>query len=267
MTRRDFASRVLAAPALAALAPAQAAIARDLRLIAHRGGVVDASRPENSPAAVAAAIDHGYWMIEVDVRQTRDGEPILYHDRTLEKYYAESRGPEDLTWAELRKLKSNPGQKPPLHFEELCAMCSGRMRLMLDLKAQWEPPFYQRLLRHMTDGKIPGPIWSLGGARVRPLFDGKVMVSANRKSLLAAAEAGEPVAERYFLFELGSVLDKEAFDLSRKLNVAPVAAINTFRYTMAKRDEWEGPKEDIARLRALEVKHYQVDSRYEPLFG
>jgi len=259
MTRREFASTLLATPAAAA-------IAKGLHLIAHRGGVVDSTRPENSPGAVQSAIDRGYWMIEVDIRQTRDGEPVLYHDRTLEKYFSETRGAEELTWAELRKLKSNPGGKAPLHFEELCAMCGGKMRLMLDMKAQWEAPFYQRLLRYMVDGKIPGPIWSLGGQRVYPFFDGKVMVSSNRKSLLAAAEAGEAVAERYFLFELGSDLGKESFDLARKLKVAPVAAINTFRYTMAKRDEWEGPKEDIAKLRAMGIMHYQVDSIYEPLF-
>jgi glycerophosphoryl diester phosphodiesterase len=259
MTRRQFASTLLAAPA--------AAIAKGMRLIAHRGGVVDSTLPENSPGAVQSAIDRGYWMIEVDVRQTRDGEPVLYHDRTLEKYFSETRGVEECTWAELRKLKSNPGAKAPLHFEELCALCGGKMRLMLDLKAQWDPPFYRRLLRHMVDARIPGPIWSLGGQRVHPLFEGKVMVSANRKSLLAAGEAGEPVAERYFLFELGSDLDKKSFDLARKLKVVPVAAINTFRYTMAKRDEWEGPREDIARLRAMGLVYYQVDSLYEPLFG
>lgn len=260
MTRREFSSLLLAAPAAAA-------VSKDLRLIAHRGGVVDSGRPENSPGAVHGALDNGYWMIEVDVRKSRDGEPILHHDNVLSKYYGDSHRPEELTWAEMAKLKSTPGGKPPLHFEELCAMCKGKMRLMLDLKGQWEPAFYQRLLRHMLDNKIPGPIYSLGGPRVRPFFDGKVMVSVNRKTLQAAVEAGEPVAERYFLFELGNDIDQAAFDYARKLNVSPVAAINTFRYTMAKRDEWEGPKEDIHRLRALGVKDYQVDSRYEPLFG
>jgi glycerophosphoryl diester phosphodiesterase len=259
MTRREFSALVAA--------PAAAAIAKNLRLIAHRGGVVDSMRPENSPGAVQAAIANGYWMIEVDIRKSRDGEPVLHHDNVLTKYYADSHRPEELTWAEMRKLQSKPGGKPPLHFEELCAMCKGRMRLMLDMKGQWEPAFYQRLLRYMVDGGIPGPIYSLGGPRVRPFFDGKVMVSVNRQALRDAAEAGEPVAERYFLFELGSEVDEQALELARKLQVSPVAAINTFRYTMAKRDEWEGPKQDIDRLRGLGVKEYQVDSRYEALFG
>jgi glycerophosphoryl diester phosphodiesterase len=259
MTRREFSAGMFAASA--------GAQTPNIRLIAHRGGVVDAGRPENSPGAVQAAIDRGYWMIEVDVRKTKDGEPVLHHDPVLTKYYADARSPEELTWQELRRLKSTPGGKPPLHFEELCGMCAGKMRLMLDLKGQWEPAFYQRLLRLMLDGKVPGPIYSLGGPKVWPYFEGRVMVSLNRKGLAAAVEAGEPVGERYFLFELGSDIHQETFDLAMRSKVVPIAAINTFRYTMAKRDEWEGPKEDILRLRTLGVRDYQVDSRYEPLFA
>jgi hypothetical protein len=48
--------------------------------------------------------------------------------------------------------------------------------------------------------------------------------------------------------------------------VTPVAAINTFRYTESKRDEQKGAEEDVARLKQLGVVHYQIDSRYEPLF-
>jgi glycerophosphoryl diester phosphodiesterase len=238
-----------------------------VRLIAQRGGVVDSERPENSPGAVSTAIARGYWMIEVDVRRTRDGEPVLHHDPTLAKYYGTAQRPEELTWAEMRKPASKPGGKPPLHFEELCAMCTGRTRLMLDLKGQWDAPFYQRLLKLMLDGKVLEPIYSLGGPRVRTYFDGRVMVSVNRDSLEAALKAGEPVDSRYFLFELGSLMDRARVEFARQVKVTPVAAINTFRYTEAKRDEWEGPKEDIAKLRALGVDCFQVDSRYESLFG
>lgn len=258
MRRREF---------LSSAAAAAAGGAPELRLIAHRGGVVGPTRAENSEAAVRAAIERKYWMIEVDVRQTRDGEPVLYHDNTLEKYFGTGRRVEESTWAELRGLKSKIDAKPVLHFDQACALCGpAGLRLMLDLKGQWEPAFYLRLLRYMTENRIARPIWSLGGARVLPLFGGQVMVSANRQSLEAAAAAGRPVARENFLFELGSELSAESFSLANRLGVVPVAAINTFRYTMAKRDEWEGPKEDIATLRALGVASFQIDSRYEPLF-
>lgn len=243
------------------------AIAPDMHLIAHRGGVVDAHRPENSAGAITAAIERGYWMIEVDVRRTKDGEPILHHDPTLQRYYGDSRRPEELTSTEIKMLRANPAGGSPLHFEQACALCNGKMRLMLDLKgSDWPKEFYNRLLRIMEEQRIPTPIYSLGGARIKPLFDGRVMVSANRKALAAAAERGENVRHDYFLFELGSDLDEDAVALCRKLQVVPVAAINTFRYTMAKRDATLGPAEDVAKLRRLGVSYYQIDSRYEGLF-
>lgn len=258
LSRRGFISTLSAGMSLTAAPP--------VHLIAHRGGVVDSGRPENSPSAIQAAIEQKYWMIEVDIRRTQDGEPMLHHDRTFERYYNETRRPEEMTWSDIRKLRSTPGNAAPLHFEEACAMCGkAGMRLMLDLKGSWDAPFYQRLLRIMESAKIPQPVYSLGGPRVKPLFDGKVMVSVNRQSLREAADKGENVSRDYFLFELGSDLKQESYDLCRQLKVTPVAAINTFRYTMAKRDEWEGAKEDIAALRKLGVAHYQIDSRYSPL--
>ncbi|HWR52998.1 MAG TPA: hypothetical protein VN428_17945 [Bryobacteraceae bacterium] len=74
------------------------------------------------------------------------------------------------------------------------------------------------------------------------------------------------MASNYFLFELASVLDEDTVQLCQKYDVTPVAAINTFRYTMAKRDEIKGPEEDTARLKGLSVTHYQIDSRYDHLF-
>jgi hypothetical protein len=142
------------------------------------------------------------------------------------------------------------------------------MRLMLDLKGTgWPKEFYDKLWQSIEKSRIPGPVYSLGGARVKPLFEGRVMVSANRKDLRAASEQGQAVNKEYFLFELGSDLDAEAVSLCRSLKVIPVAAINTFRYTMAKRDEWNGPAEDVKKLRGLGVTDFQVDSRYEKLFG
>src|SRR5690606_12194252 len=90
--------------------------------------------------------------------------------------------------------------------------------------------------------------------------------SSNRGTLREAIARGEDVRSTRFLFELASILDEETVALANKAGVVPVASINTFRYTMAKRDEELGPKEDFEKVRRLGVKHYQIDSRYEHLF-
>lgn len=261
MQRRSFIT------AMAGSVAARAAIHPGTRLIAHRGGVVDATRHENSAEAIATAIERGYWMIEVDVRRTRDGEPVLQHDPTFARYYREPRRAEEMTWNEIRALRTTAGGKV-IHFEDACQMCKGRMRMMLDLKGNdWPKEFYTRLWKTMESAAVPRPVYSLGGARVKPLFEGRVMVSANRRDLRSWADQGQNVEREYFLFELGSELDEEAIALCRQLNVKPVAAINTFRYTMAKRDEWTGAAEDVTKLKRLGVADFQVDSMYEPLFA
>ena len=239
-----------------------------LRLIAHRGGIVDDGHAENSRGSAEAAIARGYWMLEVDVRATKDGEPVLQHDATLERFYGLKQRVEELTWKEFRALKAQPGGNGPLHFDELCQLAQGKVRLMLDIKNATMPAsFYEGMAKSMSrTGLIVGS-YMLGGDRWREIFGGLgTLESANRKALAAAAERGEDVKKRYFLFELASELDGEAFELCNKLGVDCVAAVNDFRYVMAKRDVWEGPKQDIARLLKLGVPSFQIDSKYESLF-
>ena len=51
------------------------------RVVAHRGA--HAIAPENTLAAVAAAVSIGVDAVEVDVQSTRDGTPVVLHDPTL----------------------------------------------------------------------------------------------------------------------------------------------------------------------------------------
>lgn len=57
--------------------------AKDPLIIAHRGA--SAVAPENTLAAFARAMDDGADGIELDVRLSRDGVPIVIHDETLRR--------------------------------------------------------------------------------------------------------------------------------------------------------------------------------------
>jgi glycerophosphoryl diester phosphodiesterase len=235
-----------------------------VHLAAHRGGVVDSEHPENSAISIQTAIARGYWMIEVDVRATRDGEPILHHDSTFERYYGDPRRPESMTWAEVQRLRSTPGNRAPLHFDQMCAMAEGKLRLMLDMKGQSFPaPYLQRIEDTMRRHDLLQGSCTLGGGVVKQHFAGKILLSAGRQPLREALARGEQVSSRYFLFELGSVMDQEAVSLCKQHGVLCMAAINTFRYEMAKVDHWKGAEADIQRLLALGVRHFQLDSIYE----
>ena len=55
----------------------------EVLVVAHRAAWKNA--PENSLLSIQHAIDMGADIIEIDIRQTKDGEFILMHDKTLNR--------------------------------------------------------------------------------------------------------------------------------------------------------------------------------------
>ena len=70
--------------------------------VAHRA--LHTKYPENSLAAIQHSIDAGLDMIEIDVRQTKDGVLILMHDATVNRTTAGDGQLRDLTFEQIKKL-------------------------------------------------------------------------------------------------------------------------------------------------------------------
>jgi glycerophosphoryl diester phosphodiesterase len=70
-------------------------------IIAHRGASGDA--PENTLAAFRLAARHGADMIELDIRMTRDGALVVFHDRRLGRTARGWRPVRDSLLTELRE--------------------------------------------------------------------------------------------------------------------------------------------------------------------
>lgn len=98
---------------------------------AHRGlhgeGVI-----ENSLAAFEAACQAGYG-IELDVRFSRDGQLIVFHDDTLRRLCGDARQPEHVSLAGLKKLRLPDGQTIPTLCEALDRI-AGRAPVLLEVK-------------------------------------------------------------------------------------------------------------------------------------
>ena len=90
---------------------------------AHRG-VADGAA-ENTIAAFTNAIDVGADMIEFDVRRTREGELIAFHDAAV--------GGVPVSGLSRDEIQTSAGVRPPLLTEVLRA-CAGRIRLDVELK-------------------------------------------------------------------------------------------------------------------------------------
>lgn len=109
-------------------------------VVAHRG--VAAGAAENTIAAFTSAIDVGADMIEFDVRRTRDGELIAFHDAVTGGVPVSA-----LTRAE---IEAAAGVRPPLLAEVLQA-CSGRIRLDVELKEDGYVPEVTAMLKTATE--------------------------------------------------------------------------------------------------------------------
>ena len=118
------------------------------RPIAHRGlhdraaGII-----ENSRSAFAAAIDRGFG-IECDLQVSSDGDPVVFHDATLERLTGrEGRvidtKTEDLCATPL--LESTAGDTP-LRFPDLLDGVAGQVPLIVEIKQQ----NYPDETRHLT---------------------------------------------------------------------------------------------------------------------
>lgn len=72
------------------------------RVIGHRGA--KAYAPENTLSSLHTAADLGIDWVEVDVKLTKDGVAVLFHDDELERCTSGSGLVRDKTWAELQEL-------------------------------------------------------------------------------------------------------------------------------------------------------------------
>ena len=77
--------------------------------IAHRGGMGLA--PENTLAAFGRATSLGLTHLETDVRTTRDGELVCFHDATLRRTTGERGSVADLDLVDVRRLRVD-GREP-----------------------------------------------------------------------------------------------------------------------------------------------------------
>ncbi|MDX6742998.1 glycerophosphodiester phosphodiesterase [Actinocorallia sp. A-T 12471] len=169
-----------AVPAAAAPAePVEKARSGDVTVIAHRGA--SAYAPENTVAAIREAGRRGADMIEIDVRQTKDGKVVVMHDATLTRTTdARRKFPKrkswkvrDLTLAQIRKLDAGSwygrafkGQKVPTLAEALKAVKAAGDGVVIELK---QPELYPGMTAKVVAALKADPYW---------LKDGRALVQS-----------------------------------------------------------------------------------------
>lgn len=116
---------------------------------AHRGA--SSYLPENTLSAFYLGLWMGADGIETDVRRTRDGVPVLFHDETLERVAAQPGGVGEYTLAQLRQIPlCGPGAPDRIvTLEEFLRLFGFRpLSLAIELK---EPGLEEQVLSLIED--------------------------------------------------------------------------------------------------------------------
>jgi glycerophosphoryl diester phosphodiesterase len=106
------------------------------RPIAHRGlhDITD-GRPENSRAAIQAAVDRGYG-IELDLQLSADDQAIVFHDYALDRLTDSTGALRQKTAAELAAITLNGSAEGIPSFAEILKLVDGQVPLLIELKDQ-----------------------------------------------------------------------------------------------------------------------------------
>jgi glycerophosphoryl diester phosphodiesterase len=112
----------------------------ELEIIGHRG--FSAAAPENTVAAIDAALAAGAHAVEWDVRVLACGTPIVFHDDTLDRTTDGSGPVDERSWDEVRGLdagswfgSSFAGEPVPTLRDAVHATRAGTGRIYPEIKA------------------------------------------------------------------------------------------------------------------------------------
>ncbi|MDG9720966.1 glycerophosphodiester phosphodiesterase [Streptomyces sp. DH24] len=131
---------------------------RNVTAVAHRG---DPYRlRENTIPSLRSALDRGADAVEIDVRLTRDGVPVLLHDDTLKRLWEHDRPLLSLSADEVRGLTG--GRVPTL--ADALAATDGH-RVMLDLPGAPDVRAARRVVDAVRQCGAADRVYYCAGAR------------------------------------------------------------------------------------------------------
>lgn len=80
-----------------------------VRIFSHRGGRQEFD--QNTIPAFEASYQAGYRGYETDIRLTKDGKLVILHDSNFKKFFGIDAVVEDMTAAEIKKIKTREGNE------------------------------------------------------------------------------------------------------------------------------------------------------------
>ena len=144
--------------------------------LAHRAlHDVAQGRPENSRAAVRAAVAAGYG-IEIDLQLSADGVAMVFHDEELGRLTAAEGWVKDRPAAALAAIALTGGEEGIPTLSEVLGLVAGRVPLLIEVKDQT-----------LTPGGVIGPLEQAAATALRGFAGPVALMSFNPDSVAALA--------------------------------------------------------------------------------
>jgi hypothetical protein len=241
--------------------------ARRPLLVAHRGGVVAANAPENSLAAIQLAALHGYDMVELDVREARDGTLVLFHGLWGGSLLADCgvrAAVEDLTAGELAQIRYRGSTEPIAGFADALSMCASLgLGVMLDLKSR-DPSlaYLGRISELLYKNKLDkSTVTITQHPRVADALSDTAILPLSKEDTQQVLDGGKPLARPRMWFGWAHELPSDSVAPLQEAGVLVIPSINTFHYPLHAQAMLA--RQDIRRLLTAGVNGFQIDSEYQ----
>jgi glycerophosphoryl diester phosphodiesterase len=149
---------------------------------AHRGGA-GPGWPENCLATFEATLRHGWALLEIDLRTSKDGVIVLMHDATLDRTTNGSGPVKERTLAELRQLRLKDRQGNPTDhriptLDEAMSWARGKTILMLDKKEVPVKEVVAIIARHRAESYAMMLAYTFAEVRVCHALNPDIMMEA-----------------------------------------------------------------------------------------
>jgi glycerophosphoryl diester phosphodiesterase len=125
---------------------------KECRIISHRGEHDNNMVFENTIPAFDRVNEAGVWGIEFDIRWTRDLQPVVFHDRDLQRVF---KSDTEINKVTLTELKTHCKLIPTL--SEVIQKYGKKMHLMVEIKkeAYPDPEYQNNVLRDLFQQLTP----------------------------------------------------------------------------------------------------------------
>ncbi len=241
--------------------------ARGPILIAHRGGVVGPAIPECSKMAVKMAATYRYDMVELDVRESKDHHPIVFHDNNMMDACGIDKKISDHTLEALLGIKFLDSDETLTSLDTMLRLCSSlNLGVMFDIKqGERSEVFFNRILNLIDKYNLDRACMTLGDSQVKELFQGKVLLTISDEMLESVKQGKEVDLYGYYWFGVPEKWPLELVKPIQENGALVIPALNTFRYS--KEQHRSEASRDAERLLKAGVDGFQIDCVYQDFFG